>query len=306
MIRDLQPTPAAEASRASKAKIWIRRLDVSEVPDLLTLGKPSDTNSPVWSDCIAQYRKMLDKRDAWFGGVTLDELTSLVRDGWPEGGARAIALADSFADKVPEPVSVKRRRQWADAGDELDRDRLYNGQLDTAWRRTTRKHGKAPQTLSIVLPWGDNCHTSQDEMFWAPAAAIALTDLLERAGYAVDLRGAFVSCMSRGGRHYAAVEVTVKAAGEILRPNSVAAIFAHAGAFRWYGIPALAGTPNAVDSSFGFAFDPKEAMTLLVDAKLTDPAHIVFPRVYSREAAVKAIQDVLTDLEAGNLALLDS
>lgn len=170
---------------------------------------------------------------AWMGGLhSWDEAETLLEKGWPEGAERLRALAGKLAAQVPQAKSIRRRLGWVDNGDEVCKDRLQAGQIDQCWRTMRRAPFVAPQTVAIETTWGGHYGQTAEELFWQGAAAAVLTDILEEAGYRVEVYANRVSEQS-GHRHW--TRVKVKEADMPLRPDGLAAVLCHAGIFRTFG-----------------------------------------------------------------------
>lgn len=110
----------------------------------------------------------------------------MLRNGWTAGVTRMEAAMGSL-NEIPVSTSVRRRGCWADAGDSLDMGKVWAGQLETAWRRTTRKASQAPRPVTIWLLAGLSCMESTDAIFWRGAACATLANRLTQAGYAVGI-----------------------------------------------------------------------------------------------------------------------
>jgi hypothetical protein len=107
---------------------------------------------------------------------------------WPEGVALVEGMLDGLRDAAGgvRPKSRVRKSRWSpDDGDEIDNDRLRAGQ--DYWRQTVREERDAPQTLVIVFSFTTSSSRDSEEVLWRGAAAIILADLLEAAGYRVEL-----------------------------------------------------------------------------------------------------------------------
>jgi hypothetical protein len=115
------------------------------------------------------------------------EVCEAINSLWPEGVAAVEGmLADLRSVELPRPVSRKRRPRWsADQGDEIEPDRLRAGQ--EPWRELHRESVGAPQHITVVAQVGARCSADPASLLWRGAAAIALADLLEAAGYRVTL-----------------------------------------------------------------------------------------------------------------------
>jgi hypothetical protein len=170
----------------------------------------------------------------WMGGLhNWKEATAMLENGWPEGAERLRALASKLAGQVPQAKSIRRKLTWADEGDEVCNDRLRGGQIDQCWRTMRRRPFVAPQTVAIETAWGGHYGQTAEELFWQGAAAAVLTDILEEAGYRVELYANRVSQRRSGDRHLSRVKV--KEAEMPMRSDGVAAVLCHAGIFRTFG-----------------------------------------------------------------------
>ena len=116
-----------------------------------------------------------------------DEVYDAARAPWPEG----VAIIDRMvreleSEDLPKPKSRRRRPRFReDDGDELDYDRLRSGQ--SFWRQCQRESHRGPQTVTIVIDLNANHTVSHENIMWRGAAAIAMTKILEEAGFRVVL-----------------------------------------------------------------------------------------------------------------------
>jgi len=150
--------------------------------------------------------------------------------GWPEGVAQLREKMGRVT--IPNVTSVRRRPRWADAGDELNRERLYAGDLDRAWRTTSRTVVSAPRVIRVIVDIAANAGTTAEALFWRGAAGAALTEALTAAGYSVELlAGIFVRGVFKDGRDYISA-TTIKAASAPLNMGAVAATCCSASFFR--------------------------------------------------------------------------
>ena len=205
----------------------------------LDLGELSEEPT---RDCPAPNRiirkKMLNRafehyEPEWMGGLrSWEEAAAVLAKGWPEGAERLRVLAQKLSSQVPQAKSIRRKLTWADAGDEICRDRLQSGQLDSCWRTMRRSLYVGPQTVAIETTWGGHYRQTAEELFWQGAAAAVMTDILEEAGYRVEVYANRVS-ERRGRRH--CIRVKVKETDMPLRLDGVAAVLCHAGIFRTFG-----------------------------------------------------------------------
>ena len=170
---------------------------------------------------------------AWMGGLTSwSEATAILEKGWPEGAERLRVLGAKLSAQVPQAKSIRRKLTWADDGDEICRDRLNSGQVEQCWRTMRRSPFAAPQTVAIETTWGGHYGQTAEELFWQGAAAAVLTDILEDAGYRVEV---YANRVLSWRRHRHCIRVKVKEADMPLRLDGVAAVLCHAGVYRTFG-----------------------------------------------------------------------
>lgn len=110
-----------------------------------------------------------------------------LHERWEEGLAVVERMGEQLAaSELPRPVSRRRRLKWDEtAGDEVDFDRLRSGQ--EFWRTSRRASMAGASTKTILVDMGANCRVEAMDILWRGAAAVALTALLEDAGYRVEL-----------------------------------------------------------------------------------------------------------------------
>jgi hypothetical protein len=129
-------------------------------------------------------------------GLPYAQIKAFWQGGWQEGADKMLADLDRM--DVPETRDIRRRGRWADTGAELSVERLFGGAFDQAWRTSSRKAIIAPVRVRVVVDIGSSCgqcnqltHDAEvldaGALFWRGAAAVALTDSLERAGYGVEV-----------------------------------------------------------------------------------------------------------------------
>lgn len=84
--------------------------------------------------------------------------------------------------------SSRRRRCFADQGDELDIEKVYNGELDTCWSKTQRiEFDTSHKFVTLFIENGANWNEDVTDSFWRSAIAVFLTSELEKAGKSVRI-----------------------------------------------------------------------------------------------------------------------
>lgn len=148
---------------------------------------------------------------------------------FPQGVARIENQIARLA--IPSPVSIKRKVHRSDHGDELDMQRVWQGDLDRAWSRAKRTHTTAASRVFIGICAGLSYGTKSDAVAWRGVAALALCDALESNGYVVRVvvfnRSAYSfehNESSRDAKHD--MDVTIKGDGEQLDLHKAASLVA--------------------------------------------------------------------------------
>jgi len=115
-------------------------------------------------------------------------------------------IRDIRAMHIVPPKSLKRKQRWEfDDGEELNLDRLKVGLPHL--RNTYRQHRPGPLTATIVANVSTNANKRGREVMMRGGAAAALTELMESAGYRIELWAGDVSSGAhnndpRGAKHH--------------------------------------------------------------------------------------------------------
>lgn len=242
-------------------------------------------------------------RDAdWYGmeqvdgGTDIGNLNSMVHNGWERGVNKMLPLLGNM--EVPPVMSVKRRRVRGDRGDQIDMGRVYAGELDTAWSRVARRSVVSPYRVIIVLDTIASACVDADAMFWRNAAAVALSDHLSAAGYAVKVIAAFEGQSILNGRGQSArvsMQVIIKEYNQPWDLNN-AAMVAMPGFFR--GIGHLWYYNNGKDSLSSSGMRVNDVTK--VDIEDHDAPHVFIPprsvsNMQGAEAWIKSTVDELNN-----------
>jgi hypothetical protein len=94
---------------------------------------------------------------------------------------------NKMADLV-ESIDVsmlKRMLQWSDSRGRVNATRLLNG--DSRFRRTFRKSKAPVEAVALVVPTNANASVSAEVIFARTAVALAASELLTEAGFAVEV-----------------------------------------------------------------------------------------------------------------------
>lgn len=235
----------------------------------------------------------------WMGCIgSIDNARKLFSQGWQEGAERAMLLRDQIGDVVPNSVVRRRVRRAYDDGTDLRIEQAMQGEWDTAWWDARKEYAPAANVVSITCGWIAMNYIQHEALIWNAVQAIVLTDLLENAGYRVELRA--LDCVKIAGKsnlHF--TEMRMKRADEPLQADLVAATIGHAGVYRSLGFAAMCCHPTSTDEVLGR--DPGMTLrTLGIDAAIAeqalDPISYRLPRGDSQDAAVKNIHAAIAAL----------
>jgi hypothetical protein len=242
------------------------------------------------------------KLDSWHGTINkAQDAREYVGVGWRDGADKALGfISDIYAScSIPEPKNVRRQQVWAEDGDDLDYDKLMSGELETMWR-TTKRNGKATNPhATLVINWGGNCNLKADALFWSGAVAIILADVLENAGYRIEIVGCITSKHDAG---YSATSVTVKELDEPVRTDVLAGTLCEAGVFRSLGFMAMTASNIEMDSGLGYnnAGGFKTANIANMEESPFSEDVFVIDQCLTLDAAKKEIERVCNSLDETN------
>ena len=149
-------------------------------------------------------RYMKSTNDSWLGieGGAVAALKALV-DGHPVGERAVREFHDKIRADLPRAEGHHRTKQHGAFGDELDIHAVNRGAVDRAWSASVRKVRKGSGVLRLVIDIGANGSTSADELRWRGIAGLSLSEVMGKAGYSVELVGAFAVqgiCCSKNTR----------------------------------------------------------------------------------------------------------
>jgi len=167
------------------------------------------------------------------GGISrLSKLNAFYRSGWEEGVTKMLnALAEIKG--IPGAIAMRRRPSWEEQGDELSQDRLWSGQLDSAWRTTRRRRSPGTTHNRILLDLGGRAIRQPGDWFWRGAAAAWVCDSAEAAGRRVEVLGYSTGKNTHKGTYNGTiVTVPLKGAHEPLDLPRLVAGACHAATLR--------------------------------------------------------------------------
>lgn len=136
----------------------------------------------------ASMKRMLQEPE-WVGRSfwSLKNACDAFNERWEEGmRLYEETLAETREFDVPRPTNIRRVSKWSeDHGDEVSIDRLRSG--DPFWRTTERTGRPGPVNKTILIHNGVRSREDNRIVTWRGVAATVLTEILEQAGFRVDI-----------------------------------------------------------------------------------------------------------------------
>lgn len=167
---------------------------------------------------------------AFFSVRNAADLATVIASGDDESRARLQrAMAAKEVTNVASAYSIRPHLNHRRVvGQRFDLERVLTDD-PKPWARFESKRTVGQKIVSLYMPMGGSCFLTPDEIAWAPVAAIVIADILEAAGYRVEVWGATASITSGGV--VSVIRVPVKSAESTIDLQSLAR-FAHPGITR--------------------------------------------------------------------------
>lgn len=208
--------------------------------------------------------------DAWHRGgspdlpddLTIGQLVAMGEGpGYAKGVERLAELSARIADAVPVPAVLRPRYRWSDEGDDYDILRTYAGQFETAFGGWEPVPYRGPRVVQLNVPLGGNCREDWEAMFWRAACGLAVCDVLQKAGFAVEMYSVNVCAQPEYGSRdsYGVTRVLIKGAGDFENLSSLAYVASLTAWFRTFGFRLNAVTPFAHSAGWGGPRSPASA-----------------------------------------------
>lgn len=275
---------------------------LADMPALLDVANTPEQNRERWQKNIERMTDPFSRID--FGGVkSIDDARALfMTEGWQDGADRARREIPSLklADLAPESAGMKRRRIFADAGDTVRVEAALAGKWETAYETRARRTVRQPLTLSIGCAFGGNADVNHRMFFWTGLQMAALCDLLEGAGWRVELRALKANDFGRYNVH--AQDWTVKQADQPLRLDTALSLFGHAGVYRTFGWAGNGATYHKTPANGGVVQEGDEMRRTfdgLARAGIIPPLSLIVPQAFSREQALTNLRAALKAVREG-------
>lgn len=141
------------------------------LPPQLAWGGPGDAQWLGRTDLVAGDWKALRRRalEPWEEGMKLHERI----------------LEQIRVERLVTPRSARRRAVWREDDGEFDYDRYAIG--EPCYRGCEKRTTFGRQFVTLLAQVGAHCETSAESLAVRGATVAALTDILEREGYAVEI-----------------------------------------------------------------------------------------------------------------------
>lgn len=255
-------------------------------------------NMPPSSEDASQHARQRDAvvKCQSFYGASEATARQVISEGWSDGAKLVERLSTKIEAQLSPPKSRRRTRKWSEDGDEISFERLQLGQ--DAWLSSHRKLRSACGLVEIVASWGEGCGASQGQLQWSGAAALALTDLLEKADYSVEL--CLVAAMHSDTNLASLVRVDIKRMGELIDLEQLAAIAVYPPAWRIYGLAAFQLAPTSSGTSYNshphaeaLAFEPNGMWRYRPNVMTVELAGAM-----TEDAAVASVTDAIRQLDS--------
>lgn len=169
---------------------------------------------------------------------------------WDEGGKKLAKYTRQVSDLTEDllPQGTERKLSYGFDGDDLNTDRLYGGQADTAFESRRRQAGGIIPVITLFVHYGANCDRSANSLFWSGAVGTVLAHRLENAGYRVEIYAVQSSVNSlvraEGNTEKKEIEdsmilTKIKSSDQDVRYNNMAALLCNGNTFRNQGFDVL-------------------------------------------------------------------
>ena len=220
--------------------------------------------------------------------------------GHPEGVEAIRKLSRQMAGKIIRPKVMRRKRSRGREGDEIDIHSVYSGNLDRAWSQMKRAPRVGKKKVTLLVQVGANSGTNASDMFWGPAAALALSEELTKARYAVEIiavqpaDGVFPNL---GGRGYVGL-IRIKNFNEPININSLS-IMTLGGFHRYFGFKLRLLSTSKVKDTLGSTRSITDRYTqqMVMDNMPAGTTPVFIDRMRRESEAIAEINRVLGTLE---------
>lgn len=268
--------------------------DFEDITEILTTPAPEyNAERATYAD---DFSKRMRKDKQWFGGLSCkSDVIDLVRGGWESGATRSSEVSVALEGTIASVEAIRRRPRWGEDGEDISVERALNGEWDTAFLDMPRVRTNGSKIVTIAGSVGGDCMRGSDELFWNGLQLMVVSDMLEAAGYQTEVWG--INLCRQGGVRRTLIAARAKIAGEPMRLDTMASIFAHAAVFRTFFFSAMARAATPINHGFGYPDMSTGSMTtnLRQAHRLgwMPSIDVVMGDAYSRDTAIKNIAATL-------------
>jgi hypothetical protein len=227
----------------------------------------------------------LNKPDnlAWFG---VGGGSAGVLDSFVTGNATAEAKVRGFHESIladlPRAEGINRAIVRGAMGDELDIHTVNRGATDKAWTSRQRRVRRGSSILRLCVDICGNSSMNASTLQWRGIAALALSEVMTKAGYSVEIVAALAVTNAVSAHNITACTV-IKPRNTPADIGLLAATIGTAGFFRVIGFCQIARAADSigkeVDSSLGHYLDvsgvlpvPDKVAQIFVDNSVINEA----------------------------------
>lgn len=225
----------------------------------------------------------------------IDEALEAQREIWNEGLWLLTGMKQKVKDYVIKtPRSTRRKSKWSYEEGEIDINRLNSSQ--PAFRTTHREKRSGPASVTIVVNCGARGHVHNEDIMWRGAGGIVLTEMLEQAGYRVELWGArFGEDVYEGNVEfpYNAYAINLKRGEEMLDSSSLINSISGWG-YRTAGFLTNFMSEDNVNDHYGGSM---ELPSFFLEWLTSDYQIFVCDKIWSESEAVSWIQRTIESLD---------
>lgn len=231
---------------------------------------------------------------AWYGDSSFENVVAMVTTtGWRSGLDKARKNLEITNGYVPRVAAIKPILTWTDHGDDIEIDKVYSGELETAWRgKKKKKIASGAKLITVAIQFDALAYRSAEDFFWRGAVAAVVADALESAGYRVKILAYQHDRKSFGEKNYCST-IGLKDHREPLELEKLIAVTGHVGAFRWLGLGAMNEVPDRVNRHYGITVDGPLPVDKL---QITETALSIYG-CYDQSTAKRLIEKLLAEAE---------
>jgi hypothetical protein len=226
--------------------------------------------------------------ESWSLGIhRVAPMLELMTAGWREGRENLMKLSSDVGE-VRGLLSAIRRPAWTEDGEDVNVDRLFNGDVDHAFRGTVKAMATGTRFVRLVCPVMALGDKDAEQFMWRGAATLVLADKLEEAGYRVSIDAyAWSYDVFEEDAMRLCDLIPVKRYEDAMDLDALAAVLGHPGFFRVIGFALRLTYPRTISDEMG------RSMYERPDHLLSE-GDVWVPNVFSRQAAQQFVAESIT------------